>query len=199
MVSKVKVSKIRDSIRKKYRDVSVSPCGKFRYPTGIEGLKFLGYDLSILEDMPDNIFEYFCGVGNVFKAGKLEKGEAILDVGCGSGFDLIYAYVLASGDGIFCGIDLTYEMIEKGKRILKLIKISDIHLSVASSEEIPFRKNTFDLVISNGVINLSPEKEGSFSEIYRILKKGGRLQLADIVLKERLPREVSGSLEAWSD
>ncbi len=198
-MSKVNVSKIRDSIRKKYRDVSVSACGKFRYPTGIEGLKFLGYDLSILEDMPDSIFESFCGVGNVFKAGRLEKEEAILDVGCGSGFDLIYAYVLTSGDGLFCGIDLTYEMIEKGKSILKLIGISDIHLFVASSEAIPFREDTFDLVISNGVINLSPEKEGSFREIYRIVKKGGRLQLADIVLKEHLPQELSGSLEAWSD
>lgn len=191
--------KIRNAVRKRYGEVAGEMKGKFNYPTGRNGLLMLGYDRLSFEDLSKEIIEFFCGVGNPFSMGEVKKGETILDIGCGAGVDLILAGRRAGPDGKVFGIDITVEMKEKATDNLKKAGIHNGEIYLAPSEEIPFEDNTFDLIISNGVLNLSPLKEKTFGEIYRVMKEKGRFQFADIILKEDLPPETGRSLKAWSD
>lgn len=121
-------------------------------------------------------------------------------IGSGAGFDVIYAANLAGPAGKAYGIDITSEMLEKAIQNIQLLQITNARVQDGSAESIPFPGETFDLVISNGVLNLSPQKETAFSEIYRVLKPGGFLQFADIILEERYAANLqSGDLEAWSN
>lgn len=190
---------VLEAVKKKYSEVSRSAEGKFTYPTGREGALALGYDAAIVDALPPELIESFCGVGNPFSLGPVQAGEAVLDVGCGAGFDLVVAAGLVGPEGRVCGIDVTPEMAEKARDSLARAGVAHGEVSIAGAEEIPYGDESFDLVISNGVLNLSPLKEKCFQEVYRVLKPGGRLQFADIVLKGDLPEKVAGSLEAWSD
>jgi SAM-dependent methyltransferase len=204
-MGKLKVSKvpsleeIQESVRQKYAEVSKSAEGKFNYPTGKDGARLLGYDLKVINNMTEELLDSFCGVGNPFSLGPINTGETVLDIGCGAGFDLIIAGRMVGPDGKVLGIDLTPEMAKKARDNLKQADVSHGEVSIAAAEEIPCGDNAFDVVISNGVLNLSPLKEKSFREICRVLKFEGRLQFADVVLKEKLPSRVANSLEAWSD
>jgi arsenite methyltransferase len=189
---------IKNVIRKKYAGVSVSAIGKFEYPTGRGGARALGYNPAIIESAVPNLLESFCGVGNPFSLGDIRPGYVVLDIGCGAGFDLFTASRLVGENGRVCGIDLTDEMIERSQNNLADANVSNVEIKKVDSENIPYDDNTFDVVISNGVINLSPDKNITFSEIYRVLKPEGRLQFADVVLENELPANMAGSLEAWS-
>jgi ubiquinone/menaquinone biosynthesis C-methylase UbiE len=122
----------------------------------------------------------------------------VLDVGCGAGLDLVVAAGLVGPAGRVCGIDLTEEMVSRARSIVRQSGYANIEVRQVDSEDIPYRDSTFDIVLSNGVINLSPRKLQLFREIRRVLKPGGSLQFADIVLDRQLPPEMSGTLEAWS-
>ena len=190
---------IQRAVRAKYAEISCSAAGRFRYPTGRAGAIALGYDLSVLSDLPDDVLDTFCGVGNPLALESIHSGEKLLDIGCGAGLDMILASRLVGPAGRVCGIDLTPEMVEKARANFVRAGVNNANAVVAGSEAIPYDNDTFDVVISNGVLNLSPLKERSFREIFRVLKPGGRLRFADIVLKEDLPAELANSLEAWSD
>lgn len=190
---------IQEEIRKKYTEVSESTADRFPYPTGQEGAESLGYDPSMIEKMPEEVLSTFCGVGNPFSLGKIHRGETVLDVGCGAGFDMIVASYLVGPSGRVCGIDLTPAMLSRAQMNLKQLNISNAEVQLASSEEIPYNDGTFDVVISNGVLNLSLLKEKSFKEIYRVLKDHGRLQIADIILIDGQPQANACSIDAWSD
>lgn len=199
MAKEADVLAIQDAVRKKYAAVSSSAAGKFAYATGRAGALLLGYDPAMASAMPDEVLEAFCGVGNPFSLGAIGPGEAVLDVGCGAGFDLIVASRLTGPTGRTCGIDLTPEMVERGEKNLSRAGVSNAEIRLAGAEVIPYPDRSFDVVISNGALNLSPLKEQTFQEIFRVLKPGGRLQFADIVLREGLPADVARSLEAWSE
>jgi ubiquinone/menaquinone biosynthesis C-methylase UbiE len=140
----------------------------------------------------------FCGVGNPFSIDRIEEGTTVLDVGCGAGFDLLVALQLVGPSGKVVGVDLTKEMIDKARANLESMQIKNYELHHISAEQLPFADNSFDVVISNGVINLSPDKPRIFAEIHRVLKKGGRLQFADIILEKQLPPQLTASIESWS-
>jgi SAM-dependent methyltransferase len=188
----------RAAIRKKYTAVAVSAQGKFHYPTGREGAPVLNYDADILKKMPDNLLRSFCGVGNPFALGRIEPGESVLDIGSGAGFDLIVAHHLTGPQGRVCGVDLTAEMVERSRLVCRTLGLENIETHHILQEEIPHGDRSFDVVISNGVINLSPAKDALFREIFRVLKPGGRLQFADMVLDGELPSGMADNLEAWS-
>ena len=198
VVSSENLKEIRNAIRNKYAGVSISAAGKFQYPTGKDGAIALRYDSDIIKSAAPSLLDSFCGVGNPFSLGKIQHGEVVLDLGCGAGFDLFVVSKLVGENGRVCGVDLTEQMVERAKNNLAGANISNVEIKKVDSESIPYADNTFDVVISNGVINLSPSKNICFKEIYRVLKPGGRLQFADVVLENALPADLSGSIEAWS-
>lgn len=191
--------KIRSAIQQKYADISRSAVGKFAYLTGVEGARALGYDASILSRVPEELLMSFCGVGNPFQAGPVGEGESLLDVGCGSGIDLIFASNFVGETGQVCGIDITPEMRSVAEQNAKSLGLRNIEIREGSAEAIPYADRVFDIVISNGVLNLSTMKELAFLEIFRVLGPGGRLQFADIVLEGEAARNAPCTLEAWSD
>ncbi|MBU0730824.1 MAG: methyltransferase domain-containing protein [Proteobacteria bacterium] len=178
--------------------MSQSAEGKFKYLTGKAGAESLGYDSSFLKTIKPELINSFCGVGNPFSISHIPPGSSVLDIGCGAGFDLMIASHLTGIEGRVCGIDLTAEMVARAKKNLEKTPFSNIEIKQVESDDIPYDDNTFDFVISNGVINLSPCKQKLFKEIYRTLKPGAMLQFADIVLEKELPSSLVGSLEAWS-
>jgi arsenite methyltransferase len=192
------LQEIRKAIRDKYAEVSISAAGKFQYPTGKDGVKALGYDFAIIEGAHSRFFESSCGVGNPFSLGPIRRGAAVLDFGCGVGFDIFVASKLVGESGLVCGIDLTESMVVRAQENLTIAGITHFEIKKVDSETIPYDDRSFDVVISNGVINLSPRKEISFAEIYRVLKPGGRLQFTDVVLENELPASLAGSADAWS-
>lgn len=189
---------IRRAIRDKYAKASSSANGLFKYPTGKAGAEALGYDAAAIREAPDSMLKCFCGVGNPFSLGDLRPGERVLDVGCGGGFDLYVASRSVGEEGRVQGIDFTPQMVDRARDNLASAGVGNAQVRLGSSEDLPFDDGCFDVVISNGVLNLSPSKEVSFKEIFRVLRPGGRLQFADMMLREDLPPEVAGSAEAWS-
>ena len=175
-----------------------SASGKFAYPTGREGALTLGYDAAFVEAAGPGLLSSYCGVGNPFSLGPVHAGAVVLDVGCGAGFDLYIAANLAGPSGRVYGVDLTEAMVVKARENLRQAGIAKAEVQQLNSEILPFSGDLFDAVISNGVVNLSTNKEMLFSEILRVLKPGGRFAFADIVLEQQLPQDLAASPEAWS-
>lgn len=140
----------------------------------------------------------FCGVGNPFPLVSIRPGSVILDVGCGAGFDMYIAARLTGPEGRVEGVDLTDAMVVRARENLQKAGIVNAEVQQVSTEKLPFQEHTFDVVISNGVINLSPNKDALFLEINRVLKPGGRFGFADVVLEQALPQGTAASAEAWS-
>jgi ubiquinone/menaquinone biosynthesis C-methylase UbiE len=178
--------------------VAQSATGKFAYPTGRTGAETLGYDPAAITAAPPEMLNSFCGVGNPFSIGKVEPGERVLDLGCGAGFDLLVAARLVGTDGQVAGVDLTPEMVELARDNLRQAGLTHVTVSQVQGESLPFPNNAFTVAISNGVINLAPDKPGLFREIFRVLQPGGRLQFADVMRQGELPSHLLGSREAWS-
>ncbi len=189
---------IRDAIKNKYQDVSQSADGLFRYQTGKAGAAALGYDASILDGIPEGALSSFCGVGNPFSVESIAVGSHILDIGCGAGFDLLVASTIVGSGGRVRGVDLTEEMVSKARSFISEFAGSTISVEHISSESLPYDDRSFDHVISNGVFNLSPCKLTLFREVRRVLRPGGCLQFADIVLVREPPPGTTGSVEGWS-
>ena len=192
------MDRIVEGIRKKYAEASITPQGLFNYPTGREGLKGLGYDSKIVETIPKPVIDSFCGVGNPFSLGPIHKGENVLDIGCGGGFDVIFAATVVGPKGEVTGIDVTPEMLERSNKNLQETSIENVTLKQATAEELPFPDNNFDVIISNGVFNLIPNKIKAFSEVFRVLKLSGRLMVADQILIGELSKEQKLSAESWA-
>lgn len=189
---------IRAAIRERYGKVAGSAANQFNYSTGRAGAEQLGYEKELLDDMSGELVDSFCGVGNPFTLGDIVKGERLLDVGCGAGFDLAVARRKIGEKGHVAGVDLTAEMVEKARTELLREGFGDVEVKQVDSESLPFAEQSFDVVLSNGVINLSPAKGELFAEIFRVLAPGGRLQIADMMLHGELAPELAGSLKSWS-
>ena len=187
---------ISTQIESRYLKVARSPRGIFKYPTGREGLKALGYDPGTLELLPDEVAECYCGVGNPFSLGALKAGERALDIGCGAGVDTLIAALMTAPDGFVAGVDVTRAMIERARHNAMLMRVS-VDFQVCGAESLPYKDNWFDLVISNGAMNLVAGKAAAAREMFRVLRPGGRLQIADQILMKETAREMAVMVKNW--
>lgn len=172
-----------------------SAAGLFPYPTGRKGAELLDYDPAAIAAAPVPLLDSFCGVGNPFSLGAIPEDASLLDFGCGAGFDLFVAGRLVGSRGLLCGIDLSKEMIGKAGEHLRPTARLELHIMTGPA--IPYPDNFFDVVISNGAINLTLCKNRCFAELYRVLKPGGSLQYADVIRNEELPLSPTQSIESW--
>ena len=189
--------RIEESIRGKYTKVASNPENLFNYPTGRLGLETLNYENQILQAMPDGVASSYCGVGNPFTLGPICEGEAVLDVGCGTGVDTIVAANKVGPTGIVTGIDLVPKMLAQARANARMMDLKNVNFLEASAEKLPFPDINFDVVISNGVFNLVIDKPKALAEAFRVLRPGGRLMIADQILVGQLPREKQARIENW--
>ncbi len=190
------VNTIREGIAEKYRKVAVSPEGLFKYPTGEVSARGLGYPPDLFAAIPQAVRDHFVGVGNPFALGPIHPGEAVLDLGCGAGFDAFVAAQLVGPAGRVIGIDMSSELIAVAKVGLCEVVFPQAEFRVAQIEALPLSDASFDVALSNGVLNLIPDKPAALREIFRVLRPGGRLQASDIgLVGERVPPDKA----QWSD
>ena len=193
-----KNEEIRCEIRTRYARAADAADNRFAYPTGRSGAEGLAYAAALIAAAPPAMVDGFCGVGNPFAIAPVEPAARVLDLGCGTGFDLYCASRLVGSRGFVAGIDLTPEMAARTGRSLAAGGIGNARVLCGAAEEIPIAAQAIDIVLSNGVLNLSPQKAKAFAEIFRVLRPKGRLQFADIVLEQELPEEER-SARAWSE
>ncbi len=189
---------LRDEVKAKYQEVAVDPHGEFHFHTGRPLAKRLGYDDSIVDPLPDAAVESFAGVGNPFSLQPLAPDERVVDIGSGGGFDVFVAAQQVGPGGQVVGIDMTEEMLNKSRKTAADMGLSQVEFREGLIEEMPVEDGWADVVISNGVINLCPDKELVFEEINRVLKPGGRLQFADIANGAPVPEAALKDIDLWT-
>ncbi len=191
------LNKIEEGIRDKYMKVAENPEGLFAYPTGRAGLEALKYDPKLVNALPQEVVSSYCGVGNPFSLGPINKGDVILDIGCGAGVDSILAAIMAGPTGKAVGIDIVPEMVQRAKSNSGMTDVKNVTFMNTSGEGLPFPDAEFDVVISNGVINLIPDKAALLKEVMRVLKPGGRLMVADQVAIGNVSKDLKARLANW--
>jgi arsenite methyltransferase len=189
--------RIEQSIRQKYVKVAANPEGLFKYPTGRAGLEALDYDAELTEALPEVVAALYCGVGNPFKLGPINEGEAVLDIGCGAGVDVMVAAMMVGPEGKVAGIEMVPEMLSEAKENLGMTDLKNVTFVEGSAEKIPFPDGSFDVVISNGVFNLIVDKAKALEEALRVLKPHGRLYIADQILVGQLPSDKEARVKSW--
>lgn len=192
------VELLKSEIRKTYACVSQEPDRDFVFPTGRAWAADLGYPPGLLERVPERSCESFAGVANPFSLGPLAPGERVLDVGCGAGTDTLVAAQMVGPEGRVTGIDMTAEMLAKARQSAGELGVDNVELVEGEAERLPFPDESFDVVISNGVIDLVPDKDAVFSEIFRVLRPGGRIQIADVTIQNPVSEEGRRNIDLWT-
>jgi len=190
---------LREEVKNKYRDVACNPSGEYHFHTGRAAAKRLGYDSAVVDAMPDVAVESFAGVANPFSLRPLEQGESVVDAGSGAGFDSFIAAHQLGPRGRVVGVDMLPEMLEKSRKTAELMGLENLEFREGLLEEIPVEDGWADVVISNGVINLCADKKRVFSEIWRVLRPGGRLQFGDIANGQPIPESALRDIDLWTD
>lgn len=194
----VDVGALRDEVRKKYREVADSPASEFHFHTGRAHALRMGYPAAPLDRLPEEATEAFAGVANPFYWGLPQAGEKVVDLGSGAGMDSFIAALSVAPGGHVIGIDMTPEMIERSTRLARQLNLDNIEFRRAFIEDLPIEDGWADVVISNGVINLCPDKVGVYKEIYRILRPGGRITIADICVERPVPEGALKDIDLWT-
>jgi arsenite methyltransferase len=193
----VDVEVLRHEIQKTYADVSTRPEEEFIFPTGRAWAEDLGYPPE-LANVPEASVESFAGVANHFVLGRIEEGASVLDLGCGAGTDLLIAAQMVGPEGRAIGIDMTPSMLERARESARAMGLDNVELHEGLIESLPLADESVDVVISNGVIDLVPDKEAVFSEIDRVLKPGGRLQIADVIIHKEVSEDARKRIDLWT-
>jgi SAM-dependent methyltransferase len=194
----VDVDVLRTEIRKTYTEVSTEQDREFIFPTGRAWAQELGYPEPELSRVPDASVESFAGVANHWTLGRVAPGEVVLDLGCGAGTDLLIAAQMTGPSGRAIGVDMTIAMLERARASAAEMGLENVALHETLIETLPLEDASVDLVISNGVIDLVPDKEAVFDEIDRVLRPGGRLQIADVIIHHEVSEDARKRIDLWT-
>jgi SAM-dependent methyltransferase len=192
------VDVLRTAIQEEYAEVAACPMKGFHFHTGRFLADRLGYPTGRVDALPDAVIESFAGVGNPFSWGDLQPGETVVDLGCGAGFDTALAAEMVGPEGRVIGVDMTPAMLNKARQNAEQLGLSNVDLRQGFLEELPVAEASADVVISNGVINLCPDKATVLAEAFRVLEPGGRLQIADIVVAKAVPEDAKEDIALWT-
>jgi arsenite methyltransferase len=193
----IDVGVLKSEIKKTYASVSQEPGKDFIFPTGRAWAEDLGYP-DELANVPEGSAESFAGVANPFVLDRLAPGERVLDLGCGAGTDSLVAAQMVGPEGSVTGIDMTREMLEKARASAEAMGLDHVRFGEGEAERLPFADASFDVVISNGVIDLVPDKDAVFGELNRVLAPGGRIQVADVTIQNPVSEESRRNIDLWT-
>jgi arsenite methyltransferase len=199
MATKVDIDlqRLKSEIQRTYASVSQEPEKDFIFPTGRAWAEDLDYPQE-LSRVPDTAVESFAGVANPFSLGRLAPGEEVLDIGCGAGTDTLVAAQMVAPAGQVAGIDMTPEMLSRARAAAAEMGATNVDFVEGEIEQLPFAAERFDVAISNGVIDLIPDKDAVFTEIFRVLRLGGRLQVADVTIQQPVSEEGRRDIDLWT-
>ena len=203
MVDQVMPARVdRDALRRfvseKYTEVANEPDKGFHFHNGRPLAAMLGYDLGEVDRLPPATVESFAGTGNPFSLGRLQPGETVLDIGCGAGFDTLQAAMQVGPSGRVTAVDMTDAMLAKTSVGAAALGLTNVDVRRGFAEELPAQDAATDVVISNGVVNLCPDKMAVMREVHRVLKPGGRFQIADIIVHKEVPQDAKDDIDLWS-
>ena len=198
ITKKVDAAELEQKVKKMYSDVALNPKGEYHFEMGRGLAEKLGYEKECLDLIPAASIESFAGVGYFCDIANFKEGEKVLDLGSGSGMDTFITALKVGKTGNVTGVDMTDEQLTKSENLRKENKIENISFKKSYIEKLPFADASFDVVISNGVINLCTDKEKVFAEVVRVLKPKGRMVIADIVTEKQLPENVVCNSTLWA-
>ena len=196
--SKVDIEALRSAIIEEYQAVAKDPHQGFHFHTGRTLIQLVGYEPEWLEGIPESSIEAFAGTGNPFSLGAILTGDNVVDVGSGAGIDSLIAAKLVSPNGRVIGVDMTAEMRERARTAAEEANLTNVEFHDGYAETLPVPDEWADVVISNGVLNLVPDKRAALSEMHRVLKPGGRLQIGDIMVDKPVPEEAKENIDLWT-
>lgn len=196
--SRVDRETLRRAISEKYRDVALDPSLGFHFHTGRPLAAMLGYPAEAIDRLPAATLDSFAGTGNPFLFGDLRSGERVVDVGCGAGMDTLIAAQQVGPSGRVIGVDMTPEMRERSAAGARALGLENVEIRAGFAEELPVEDGWADVIISNGVVNLCPDKQQVFREFLRVLRPGGRIQIGDILVHRDVPQDARDDIALWS-
>jgi SAM-dependent methyltransferase len=194
----VDTDSLRKAIQNEYKEVANNPGKGFHFHTGRPLTKIVNYKDEWFKGVSELAIETFAGTGNPFAMGELASGERVVDIGSGGGVDSLVAARMVGPDGKVVGIDMTPAMLEKARTAAAESGIDNVEFREAYMEEIPVSDGWADVVISNGVLNLTPDKQKTLAEMFRVLRPGGRLQIADILVSREVPEAAKRKIDLWT-
>jgi SAM-dependent methyltransferase len=194
----VDLDTLRREISKEYAEVAENPQKGFHFHTGRRLAEMLGYEEAMLDWMPPGTLESFAGTGNPFSLGALKAGEKVVDVGSGAGFDSLISAKMVGPEGRVIGVDMTAEMLSKARTGAAKAGLKNVEFKEGLAESLPVEDGWADVVTSNGVVNLCPDKALVFKEMRRVLKPGGRLQIGDILVQKEVPQSAKDKIDLWT-
>jgi arsenite methyltransferase len=192
------ITKLRQAIRDEYDVVAREPERGFHFHTGRPLARLLHYDEQWLEGIPDLTIASFAGTGNPFRMGTPHSGSHIVDIGSGAGLDSLIAARMVGPDGFVVGVDMTPAMLDRARQSASACGLRNVEFRESFAEALPVPDDWADVVISNGVLNLMPDKAAAFSEMHRVLRPGGRLQIGDILVQKAVPESAKRDIELWT-
>lgn len=194
----LELCELRDAISEEYKAVANEPEKGFHFHTGRPLARMLGYDDEWLQGIPESSIESFAGTGNPFSLGEIKPGERVVDVGCGAGIDSLIAAKKVGPNGEVIGLDMTAAMLSKAQDAAAEAGLTNVDFRFGYAEELPVDDGWADVVISNGVLNLTPDKTVTFREMARVLKPSGRLQIGDILVQKAVPEDAKRKIDLWT-
>lgn len=197
--AELNTQEVENAVQEMYEEVAASPNKEFHFPTGRNSCLNLGYPEGELDAIPGSAVKSFAGVGYPFLADAINPGDAVVDIGSGSGVDALVAALKTGSDGRVWGIDITPAMIRKARENIGKTDVENIQIIEGQAIDVPLDDASADVVTSNGVINLVPDKKKAFEEIYRILKPGGCIQISDIVLSKPASEKSKANAQLWAE